>query len=110
MFGQVNSEDLIVGFATPLSLLLRDDSCRVLPLELPLEVGDALLVPRQYERAPQALHLLAELRLRLERLAGAAPGMVVLDGFEHPSAAPSDQPFKEQWLPSAPSMPKTSKA
>ena len=109
-FGQVNSEDLVVGFATPLSLLLRDDSCRVLPLELPLEVGDALLVPRQYERAPQTLQLLAQLRLRLESLAGAAPGLVVLDGFEHPSAAPSDQPFKEQWLPSAPSMPKTSKA
>ena len=109
-FGQVNSEDLLVGFATPLSLLLSGDCCRVLPLELPLEVGDALLVPRQYERAPQVLQLLAELRLRLESLAGAAPGLVVLDGFEHPSAAPSDQPFKEQWLPSAPSMPKTSKA
>ena len=82
----------------------------MLLLGLPLEVGDALLVPRQYERAPQALQLLAQLRLRLESLAGAAPGLVVLDGFEHPSAAPSDQPFKEQWLPSAPSMPKTSKA
>jgi hypothetical protein len=107
---QVNTEDLVVGFATPLSLLLSDDSCRVLPLELPLEVGDALLVPRQYERAPPTLQLLAQLRLRLESLAGAAPGLVVLDGFEHSSAAPSDQPFKEQWLPSAPSMPKTSKA
>ena len=109
-FRQVNSENLVVGFATPLSLPLLDDSCRVLPLGLPLEVGDALLVPRQYERAPQTLQLLAEIRLRLESLAGAAPGLVVLDGFEHPSAAPSDQPFKEQWLPSAPSMPKTSKA
>ena len=110
LFGQVNSEDLIVGFATPLSLLLNDDSCRVLPLELPVEVGDVLLVPRQYERAPQTLQLLADLRSRLERLAGAAPELVVLDGFEHPSAAHSDQPFKEQWLPSAPLMPKTSKA
>ena len=108
-FGQVNSEDLLVGFATPLSLLLSGDCCRVLPLELPLEVCDALLVPRQYERAPQTLQLLAELRSRLESLAGAAPELVVLDGFEHPSAAPSDQPFKEQWLPSAPLMPKISK-
>ncbi len=108
--GQVDREDLIVSFATPLSLLLSDDCCRVLPLELPLEVGDALLVPRQYERAPQTLQLLAELRQRLESLAAAAPGMVVLDGFEHPSAAHSDQPFKEQWLPSAPLMPKTLKA
>jgi len=108
--GQVNKEDLLVSLATPLSLLLSDDCCRVLPLELPLEVGDALLVPRQYEHAPQALQLLAELRSRLESLAGSAPAMVVLDGFEHPSAAPSDQPFKEQWLPSAPLMPKTSKA
>ena len=106
-FGQVNSEDLLVGFATPLSLLLSGDGCRVLPLELPLEVGDALLVPRQYERAPKVLQLLADLRLRLESLAGAAPGMVVLDGFEHPSAALSDQPFKEQWLPNAPLMSKT---
>jgi hypothetical protein len=108
-FGQVNSEDLLVGFATPLSLLLSGDGCRVLPLELPLEVGDALLVPRQYERAPQTLQLLAELRSRLESIAGAAPELVVLDGFEHPSATPSDQPFKEQWLPSALLMPKTSK-
>ena len=82
----------------------------MLPIELPIEVGDALLVPRQYERAPQTLQLLAELRSRLESLAGAAPDMVVLDGFEHPSATPSDQPFKEQWLQSAPSMPKTSQA
>ena len=94
-FGLVNCEDLLVGFATPLSLVLS---------------GDALLVPRQYERAPQTLQLVAELRSRLESLAGAAPDMVVLDGVEHPSATPSDQPFKEQWLPSAPSMPKTSKA
>jgi len=46
----------------------------------------------------------------LESLAGAAPELVVLDGFGHPSAAHSDQPFKEQWLPSAPLMPKTLKA
>ena len=109
LLGQFNSEDLLVGFATPLSLLLSGDCCRVLPLELPLEVGDALLVPRQYERAPQTLQLLAGLRSRLESLAGAAPELVVLDEVEHPSAAPSDQPFKEQWLPSAPLMPKTSK-
>ena len=108
--GQVNMEDLIVSLATPLSLLLSDDCCRVLPLELPIEVGDALLVPRQYEHAPQTLRLLADLRQRLESLAGAAPELVVLDGFGHPSAAHSDQPFKEQWLPSAPLMPKTSKA
>ena len=108
--GQINREDLLVGFATPLSLLLSGDCCRVLPLKLPVEVGDALLVPRQYERAPQTLQLLAELRSRLQSLAGAAPELVVLDGVEHPSAAPSDQPFKEQWLPSAPLMPKTSKA
>ena len=67
-------------------------------------------MPRQYEHAPQTLLLLADLRQRLESLAGAAPELVVLDGFGHPSAAHSDQPFKEQWLPSAPLMPKTLKA
>ena len=85
-FGQPNSEDLMVGFATPLSLHLYGDSCRVLPLQLPLQVGDALLVPRQYERAPQTLQLLADLRRRLQLLASSAPDMELLDGFEHPSA------------------------
>lgn len=107
---QVNRENLLVGFATPLSLLLNGDCRRVLPLQLPLEVGDVLLVPRHYERAPQTLQLLADLRLRLESLASSATGMVVLDGCEHPSATPSDQRFKEQWLLDAPLMPKTSRA
>ena len=66
----------------------------MLPLELPLEVGDALLVPRQYEHAPQTLQLLAELRSRLQSLAGAAPELVVLDGVEHPSAAQATSPLK----------------
>ena len=65
----------------------------MLPLELPLEVGDALLVPRQYEHAPQTLQLLAELRSRLQSLAGAAPELVVLDGVPRfqERCHPSDQ-------------------
>jgi DNA-binding transcriptional LysR family regulator len=86
-FGQANSEDLMVGFATPLSLPLYGDSYRVLPLELPVQVGDALLVPRQYEHAPQTLQLLADLRRRLELLASTAPDMVLLDGVKQPWAA-----------------------
>jgi hypothetical protein len=76
----------MVGFATPLSLYLYGDFCRVLPLQLSLQVGDAWLVPRQYERAPQTLQLLADLRRRLKLLASSAPDMELLDGFEHPSA------------------------
>ena len=59
---------------------------RALHLQLPLQVGDALLVPRQYERAPKTLQLLADLRRRLQLLASSAPDMELLDGFEHPSA------------------------
>lgn len=86
-FGQSNSEDLMVCFATPLSLPLFGDSYRVLPLELPFLVSDALLVPRQYEHAPQTLQLLADLRRRLELLASSAPDMVLLDGVKQPWAA-----------------------
>ena len=58
----------------------------MLPLQLSLQVGDAWLVPRQYERAPQTLQLLADLRRRLKLLASSAQDMELLDGFEHPSA------------------------
>ena len=68
------------------SLPLFGDSYRVLP-ELSFQVGDALLVPRQYEHAPQTLQLLADLRRRLELLASTAPDMVLLDGVKQPWAA-----------------------
>ena len=76
--GRSDIEDLMVGFATPLTLPLYGDSYRALPLQVPVVVGDALVVAREWVDSPQTHHLASLLRSRLETLAKATWGVEVL--------------------------------
>jgi hypothetical protein len=76
--GRSDIEDLMVGLATPLSLPLYGDSYRALPLQVPVEVGDALVVSREWVDTPQTRHLVSLLLTRLETLAKAAWGVEIL--------------------------------
>ena len=73
-------EDLMVGFATPLTLPLYGESCQALPLRLPIEVGDALVVRREFTHYPQIQGLAGYLRNRLTELALTTPDLTVLTG------------------------------
>jgi hypothetical protein len=68
----------MVGFSTPLTLPLYGDSYRALPLQVPVEVGDALVVAREWVDSSQTHHLVSLLRSRLETLAKATWGIEVL--------------------------------
>ena len=75
-------EDLLVGFATPLSLPLYGANWQALPLRLPIDVGDALVVPRVYRHATPTTQLLSLLLSRLKKLATgntALSDLIVLD-------------------------------
>ena len=94
--GQSGVEDLLVGFATPLTLPLYGESFRQLPLRLPVEVGDALVVARAFIDYPQTHQLAAFLRTRLRSLAATTPELVILEpadrGQAVSPAAPSRAP------------------
>ena len=70
----------MVGFATPLTLPLYGESCQALPLRLPIEVGDALVVRREFTHYPQIQGLAGYLRNRLTELALTTPDLTVLTG------------------------------
>lgn len=78
--GRSDIEDLMVGFSTPLTLPLYGDSYRALPLQLPVEVGDALVLAREWVDTPQTQDLISLLCTRLEILAKATWGVEVLYG------------------------------
>ena len=78
--GRSDIEDLMVGFATPLALPLYGESFVALPLQVPVEVGDALVVAKEWVDAPQIHQLVSLLRSRLEILAKEAWGVEVLQG------------------------------
>jgi len=76
--GRRDIEDLLVGFSTPLTLPMYGDSHVALPLQVPVEVGDALVVARQWANSPRTRQLVALLHGRLETLAQSTPGVEVL--------------------------------
>ena len=76
--GSSDIEDLMVGFSTPLTLPLYGDSYKVLPLQVPVVVGDALVVAREWANSTQVHTLVSLLRSRLETLANALSGVEVL--------------------------------
>jgi hypothetical protein len=78
--GKGSIEDLMVGFSTPLTLPLYGEDCQVLPLRLPIEVGDALVVRREFAHYPQIQWLADYLQNRLTELALTTPELTVLTG------------------------------
>lgn len=81
--GSREIDELMVGVATPLTLPLYGDSYRELPLRLPVHVGDALVVPRDFVHSPQVSLLASFLRKRIAALATGRDDVVILD---HPTA------------------------
>jgi hypothetical protein len=77
--GRSDIEDLMVGCATPLTLALYGDSFRALPLRLPIFVGDALVVAREFVHSPQMRQLVSFLRIRIATLAADMNDVLVLD-------------------------------
>lgn len=70
--GRVESE-LIVGYATAFTLQLFRDPQVVLPVPISLEVGDSLVVRRDFASHPRLLELLARLRATAAALAERHP-------------------------------------
>jgi len=64
--------DLTIGYATVLSERVAGSLVR-LPLDLPLDSGESLVVRREFGQHPHTLGLAAELHRRLEPFAAAAP-------------------------------------
>ncbi len=77
--GQDPIEDLMVGFATPLTLSLYGATYQALPLRLPIDVGDALVVRKDFAAYPQIQQLAAHLRSTLRTLALTTADLWVLD-------------------------------
>lgn len=76
--GKVES-DLVIGYATAFSISLFQAPQVVLPIQIPLEVGDSLIVRRDYAKHPRLLKLLGYLRFRAAKLAQQYPEVVIPD-------------------------------
>jgi DNA-binding transcriptional LysR family regulator len=83
--GRSDVEDLMVGFSTPSALPMYGDSYRALPLQIPVVVGDALVVAREWANSNQVRDLVSLLRSRLEALAATSSGVEVLDHSSPPA-------------------------
>jgi LysR substrate binding domain len=70
-YGRMDSNDLVVAYGTPLSLQLLETTKVILPVKLPIEVGDALLLRRSFLQSPQTEVLHRTLIDRLHPLAEA---------------------------------------
>jgi len=70
--GRVAS-DLVVGYATAFTMGLFDHAQVILPVQIPLTVGDSLVVRREYASHPILLRLLARSRSKAQHLAASIP-------------------------------------
>jgi DNA-binding transcriptional LysR family regulator len=86
-FGQVPVEDLMIAFDTPLRLAAGPSEGWVpLPLDLPLEVGEAVVVKRAFAASPYLQALVSALRARASQLAQGLPDVQVLQPLAPVSA------------------------
>lgn len=72
-------EDLLVGIASPLTLPLYGPEAIALPIQLPIPVGDVLVVRREYADHPRTEALIDELLRHLRQIAVTLPNLEVLD-------------------------------
>ena len=82
------ADDLTVGYATVFSLPLFRTPQVILPIPIPLEVGDTLVVQRRYAEHPRLLALLEILRQRALELAALHPEVCACSVSDPPAAAP----------------------
>ena len=72
--------ELLVGYASIFSIEFYPQPQYFLPLQLPLMVGDNLVVKREFENHPRVLKLLADLRKRLNPWLIAHPEFIGFGG------------------------------
>ena len=72
--------ELLVGYASIFSIEFYPQPQYFLPLQLPLVVGDNLVVKREFENHPRVLKLLADLRKRLNPWLIAHPEFIGFGG------------------------------
>jgi DNA-binding transcriptional LysR family regulator len=68
--------ELLIGYASIFSIRFYPQPQYFLPLQLPLMVGDNLVVKREFENHPRLLNLLADLRQRLNPWLEAHPNLI----------------------------------
>jgi len=75
------AKDLTIGYANSLTLRLFSEPHIILPIDIQIETGDTLVVPRAYAENERLLKLLTTLKARAAKLADQFPDMrVVEDG------------------------------
>lgn len=67
------ADEVTVGYATSVSLGLFPTPRVILPVPIPLEVGDTLVVPRRFLAHPRSRQLLAHLKRRARELVDRHP-------------------------------------
>ena len=71
-------EDLALAIASPLTVAAYGDDWAVLPLELPIVVGDALIVQTDFVDHPRTQELVQQLSRRLRTVVGADASVQLL--------------------------------
>lgn len=71
--------DLVIGYASAFTISLFPNPQFILPLQIPLVVGDSLVVRRDYATHPRLLKLLEHLRGRAQQLAKEYPEVSIPD-------------------------------
>jgi hypothetical protein len=71
-------QELTIGYGTALSLELSGPTMRRLPLQLPIQSGEALVVRRDFADTPRFQELTRTLHARLSKLAARLPEITML--------------------------------
>lgn len=69
--------DLVIGYATAFTISFFPNPQYILPIQIPLEVGDSLVVRRDYVNHPRLLSLLESLRNKARLLAQQFPDVSI---------------------------------
>ena len=72
------ADEVTVGYAHAFSLGLYRTPKVILPIEIPLRVGDSVVLPRRFATHPRFLTLLEHLRARLESMRSTYPELNIL--------------------------------
>lgn len=74
-----NEADLTIGYGTPLSLAISGGQLQRLPLRLPFDSGDALVVHKDLLRSDALADLIRHVRARMEAAAREHPEIELID-------------------------------
>jgi len=78
----LTEDDLTIGYATCLSMTISGGNLVPLPLELPFQSGEAIVVRREFAMKPELINLRSHLVSRLENLANGHPELSLSDHYQ----------------------------